>query len=588
MSSLPSNFPKLPRNVGGYVLPDFLNAKVIGEAKLPPTPTPERFDFSIKKSGVFGTEQGVAFDEGATWFPLKLVRFTSSSQGIRSYQGLYGKGATAVYGRKDDASSNLHKLALDKDEYITGLSGTYTDVITSLHVKTTNADHKIGTKTGTPFEFNVPADHHVVGFYGRADQDHLRAIGISYSRRLASITPSAEADVATSFAAGAAPKITAVEPQYYLDAATRQQWANGDMDAINNKRMQASKELQPIYENIKDNGGKAWVEVESAGQRYYLSFTDNATIWAYTADQKSKAQVDSGDPEPEVKRSIVSIGSYSRGANFLGISSYIWDDLSIEITAVSVALTFATLLRPIVVDGVTWGIEFAATQLAETAASLGFEELALAVPASVASAGGLIITGIIGVALYIAVLFLLDKIFRQYFLTINVFNFDPDHVWKSVNWHSDNADISSGEWRTAHIRAFAPAGTSITPPGFDPVKPLDSVVTYLAVVFVNHSTFLEGLGVGLTIGRDDNAEGLALKYVVHRFGDNQIGLQGFSGNAHTFDLDSYYKGDGWVTSKETTTSVGNLLTRGYTPSLTGAPDQAYQFDVNLGVPPSNF
>lgn len=70
----------------------------------------------------------------------------------------------------------------------------------------------------------------------------------------------------------------------------------------------------------------------------------------------------------------------------LGVSADV--DLQIDIIASAIALTFTVLMRSLINDGVAWGIEFAATQLAEAAAAAGVEELALLVPASVASVGG--------------------------------------------------------------------------------------------------------------------------------------------------------------------------------------------------------
>ena len=122
MSSLPSDFPQLPRSVDGQELPDFINAKIIErDVRLPNYPLPDRFDFSIKKSQLFGVDEGSPFDEGAKWFPLKSVQFTTSLGGISSYRALYGRGHTALFG--SIGKSGEYKIILDKDEYITGLSG---------------------------------------------------------------------------------------------------------------------------------------------------------------------------------------------------------------------------------------------------------------------------------------------------------------------------------------------------------------------------------------------------------------------------------------------------------------------------------
>ncbi len=141
----------------------------------------------------------------------------------------------------------------------------------------------------------------------------------------------------------------------------------------------------------------------------------------------------------------------------------------------------------------------------------------------------LIIAGIIGVALFFAVMALASIIFRQYFLTVNIFNFDPSKEWKSLSWYSDNANISNGEWKAQLIPEFTPAcksalhlhlllpeqrnnsvrpASGVSPPGFSPVVNFENVVTYLSMAFENDSTFLQGLGIGILMSRDDDTEGM--------------------------------------------------------------------------------
>ena len=74
------------------------------------------------------------------------------------------------------------------------------------------------------------------------------------------------------------------------------------------------------------NGPSAWHLVKHEGQEYYVSGTHNAMVWAYVNDEQS---VESDDSD-EVKRSIVSIGSYSAKAGLLGISGYIWENLPVS------------------------------------------------------------------------------------------------------------------------------------------------------------------------------------------------------------------------------------------------------------------
>ncbi|KAI3596378.1 hypothetical protein WG66_003082 [Moniliophthora roreri] len=575
MSQPPSNPPQLPRSINGIELPDFMNAKIIQRGvKLPFSTVPDRYDFTIKHSDCFGTEAGDPFDEGATWYPLKLVQITSTAQGLSSYQARYTQNVTGLYGKIGDA--NELKLSLDEDEYITGISGTFTDVVTSLQIRTTKQEQSIGTSSGTEFEFNVPEDHHVVGFFGRAD-DQLRALGVAYNRRLESLTKNAAPRAAPD------PDLTPIYSQMHLTAASRQQWANNDVAAITAKRDQAQKELQPIYDNIQKNGENAWVLLEYEGDQYYASWTETATVWAYVKEQQSDSQA-----SDEVKTSIISIGSYAANSELLGLSGYVWNNLPITITAGIISAAIVYLMRSLIAEGITWGISFAASRLAQAAAAVGSQQLAALVPASVARLGGLIVGGVLGVALFLAIMWLSDILFRQYFLTVSVFNFDPDHAWNTIAWYDDNAEISNDEWRTVEITKFVPAGGQVYPPGFNPPTAVDSVVTYLCIAFTNINTFLEGLGVGMTMGRDDSAQGLALKYVVRRFADNQMGLQGINGNPSSFNLSNYYDGGSWVTSNTTQTTVGNLTVNGYSRYLSGAPDNAYEYIVNIGLPPSNF
>ncbi len=112
----------LQHGVNDHALPDFLNARILDRnVRLRTHAVSDEFDFSVKKSESFGPRQGEAFDEGATWFPLKVVHFTTTEDAISSFRALYGKGATAVYGKVQDGGDL--KVALGSGEYITGIAG---------------------------------------------------------------------------------------------------------------------------------------------------------------------------------------------------------------------------------------------------------------------------------------------------------------------------------------------------------------------------------------------------------------------------------------------------------------------------------
>ncbi|EJD47691.1 hypothetical protein AURDEDRAFT_123282 [Auricularia subglabra TFB-10046 SS5] len=573
MSTLP-NFPKLPASVGGQAIPDFLKFKVKGPVKR--QPLQEKFNFAVKTSPAFGSAEGTAFDEGKLWHPLRALEFTAdgATGTLQSFRAHYHARSTRLIGKEGERKTSL---TLGKAEFVTGISGSAAQYITNLVVHTNERKViVVDGKAGKPFDFLVPEDHQVVAFHGTETGAQVTSLGLSYQRRLESVADSKVRD-------GPTPVLTGYPSNQWLDAQTQNAWSKNDMPTIEKLRQQAQEDLLPIYANINIKGDDAWVEVESEDKEtYYVSYTTNGVIWAYTQDQPGSEGTTDGAPTKDV---IVSIGSYSTTANFLGISLYNWKNLPTTIISALVGLGFAYLVRPIIQVGVEMGIAAAANLLVEGLAAAGVESAAILVPASVASTGGLIIAGILGVALVLGCIALASVIFKQYFLIFNIYNFDTGHQWTTVQHYEDNSVVSNGAWTDQSIAPFVEAGGKIAPPGFNPVTTLNNVVTYLNVNFQNDSTVLQGLGEGIVVNRDDAAAGLAVKYIVHRLSKNQIGAQGIDGNGVNFDLGDYYNNGKWVTAQNIQTSAGGYTVDCFTPALSGASDDTYTYEVNIGLPP---
>ncbi|CUA77813.1 hypothetical protein RSOLAG22IIIB_12852 [Rhizoctonia solani] len=583
MSKL-AGMPKLPSSVGGQSIPDFMNFEVCEDWEVPALgEVPEKWDFSIKKSPVYGQESGAKFDQGAVWYPLREVKFAHSDTGICHYQGHYSGRSTAPVGNLESTKSA--QLKLNKEEHIVGFRAySNNNVIEGVRVWTNDGKHKdFGKVQGPtahgedPEAFFVPKDHEVVNFFGHTNDDgHIHGLGASYTRRLASLRSD------TYGANDPKPEIKQISSQAFMDAATQQQWSNNNMEPIIAKRKQAAEDVSPIYQNINDHDEKAWVKVRDpkTGEEYYLSWTENATCWAYVAPDATSYAANA-----DTKNAIVSIGSYSKQSNTLGISGYIMNSLPATLTAAAIGMVFTFLVKPLIQEGITWGIAYAATKLAQLAAQAGVEAFAVWIPSAVASIGGLVVAGILGILVSFGALALMNVIWKKYWLVLNVYNFDADHNWSNLDHYSDNSKVSNGEWKTKVVDKFVKAGGSVTPPGFDPVEPMDNVVTYLAMTFENDSTVLQGLGEGVLMGREDKGAGMALKYVVHRFKDNEIGLKGIEGDPSNFSIKDFYNGGGWVTAKSIEVQSGNYKMTGWTPALGGDKEGVYTYEVNLGLPP---
>ncbi|KAJ8694697.1 hypothetical protein PTI98_007349 [Pleurotus ostreatus] len=408
--------------------------------------------------------------------------------------------------------------------------------------------------------------------------DHIRSLGVSYSRRLASVAP-----VVTSSTLDDQPQLQPFYSSLCLDDPTRVQWAANNMEAIQQKREQAKADLKPIYTNISDNGENAWVLVESAGQRYYVSYTKSATVWVYVQDQPAQS---SGSPDsnpPTTKTCTISLGSYSENSNLLGVSGYVWSNIPVSAPSDTIALAFVNFMKWLVYDGVTWDMAYAATQLSEAMSAVGLQDLAKLIPQSVSKIGGLVVAGVLAVALVFAVLAFAGVVFKEYLLTVSVFNFDSSSIWKSLGWYGDNAELTNGQWENQSLGSFVSSGTALMPPGFSPAKPQNCVVNYVSIVIRNKSEFLQGLGAAMLFS--DTTQGATLKYVVHRVESNAIAVKSIPGDPATFDLQEFYKdADSWVQAKSTSTQQGSLTISAYTPFLNGAPDDEYEYLVNIGLP----
>ncbi|KAJ3917308.1 hypothetical protein F5877DRAFT_80051 [Lentinula edodes] len=579
MSSL-SNFPKLPTSVGGQPIPDFLKFKVRGPVTR--QPVSDKFNFAITASPQFGTQEGSTFDEGKLWHPIQSLEFTSNNEstggGLMSFRGNYQARSTRLVGKE---ASSKSVVKLDSGEYVKGISGTADHYITGLTIHTSKRDVPVVTGSGgTDFQFVVPADHQVVAFHGTENGNRVASLGVLHQRRLETIS-----DTSALAADDPTPVLNASLSSQWLDANTQNAWANNDMSTVENLKIQASQDLLPIYSNIATNGDSAWTEVEGDdGEIYYLSWTTNGVIWSYTPTASNSVNKASGTTTATTD-TIASIGSYSTTANFLGISMYTWSNIPTTVVSAVLALGFAFLVRPIIQTGLEIGLAAAANLLAEGLAAAGLESAAVLVPASVATIGGVVIAGVLGVALALGCIALSSVIFKQYFLVINIYNFDTAHQWATVQHYQDNSVVSNGSWTDQTLAKFVLSGNKVAPPGFDPVTTLDNVVTYLNANFQNDSTFLEGLGEAIVLNRDDAAAALAIKYVVNRTSDNQIGAEGISGSGATYDPGNYYNSGTWNTSNSCQTTAGSLTVNCFTPALGGASNETYTYEVNVGLPP---
>ncbi|CUA71260.1 hypothetical protein RSOLAG22IIIB_09429 [Rhizoctonia solani] len=581
--SNPSNPGLSP--TGGLPIPDFMNAEPVGDGIVPPPAAiPDELDFSIKQSSVSGLNSGTRFDEGAYWYPLREVHFALSDNTVLDhYQGHYyhGEYTSAL---DESPPSDPEKLQLQDGEYIVGYRAYLeNEVLVGVRIWTNKQHKDIGKVHGPtglgedPEAFFVPENHEVINFFGYTnDKNQINGLGVSYIRR----SDSGDGEIDEAPRGLPDPKLTTFLSETFLDASTQQAWSNNDMAAIVAKRDKASQQLTPLLEKIEKEGEKAWQKVTAGGQEFYVAKSGQNLIWSYVTQKPGQAGTTDA---------TISIGQYCYDTNTLNVSGYRWtgipDKNQSEIK--KIALAFVYMLKPLISDGIQWGLKFAEGKLKEYLAKAAAAGLVAIVSASLASTAGLAIGGIVASLIVAGALKLFKKIIKKYKLVLNVYNFDHKHDWDTINHYSDNSQVTYGEWQNKTIPKFKPIDKSVLPPNFNPDRPFINVVTCLAMTFDNKSVLKGGVGEGVLMGRADKGAGLALGYVVRAWKNNELGLEPINGNPTSFDIKQWYNKKGTVIKRLTQeVKLGTLTIAGSTPKLSGEDNGGYFFDVSIGLPPS--
>ncbi|CUA67524.1 hypothetical protein RSOLAG22IIIB_13425 [Rhizoctonia solani] len=569
---------------GGLPIPDFLNAKLVGDGIVPPpAPVSDDLDFSIKQSSVSGFDSGTRFDEGAYWYPLREVHFALSDDAVLDhYQGHYYHGECTSALDKSPPS-NFQKLQLQDGGYIVGYrSYLENDVLVGVRIWTNKKYKDIGKAHGPdghgedPEAFFVPENHEVINFFGYTnDKNQINGLGVSYIRRPDS--GAGEIDEAPGGLPN--PKLTTFLSETFLDESTQQAWSNNNIAGIKAKRDEASQKLTPLLEKIENEGEKAWEKVTAGEQEFYVAKIKQNYIWSYVTQKPGEAGTTDA---------IISIGQYCHDTNTLNVSGYRWtgipDKYQSEIK--NIALAFVYMLKPLIANGIQWGRKFAEGKSKEYLSMAIAPGLALLVPTSVASTGGLAIGGVVASLIVAGALKLFKKIIKKYFLVLNVYNFDHEYDWSTIDHYSDNSQVTYGEWQNKTVLKFKPIDKSVLPPNFSPDRPFINVVTCLAMTFDNKNRIAGGVGEGVLMSRADKECRLAIGYLVHAWKDNELGIETINGNPTSFDIKKWYKKEGSVMKRlAQEVKLGTLTIAGSTPTLSGEDNGGYFFDVLIGLPP---
>ncbi|KAF5371949.1 hypothetical protein D9615_008114 [Tricholomella constricta] len=370
---------------------------------------------------------------------------------------------------------------------------------------------------------------------------------------------------------------------WYVPPAIQQAVLDKDGAKIQNAKNGHISDLKANMDAFKKVGEDAFLTVtnKSDGQKYKLCPSDNGWLWTFTTkiehvDAKIKA--------------TVCVGSFSKNAKWMGLSTNTLSNLPTAITDLIVNGVVARLIGRFISKRLGGAIYKAALQAAEEAAAAGLEEAGMMFPEWAVSAAGFVGGMVGGIVVGIVLLYLINYLRQDFGLEINVFNWSTQEEWDVVDWHSDNAVMVNSDGKTDPFKngnLEAVSNVIKVPDGF--VISDDSVASYATYTLQNDHQTAEGLGAAFkVVSKSDSSRVIYLKYLVHWGAPkNEIGLG--DGNSAS-SLTNFYNG-GWASSGSKDVSItvaasGSMPETpviAVTPALEGDDNRFYHYDVHIAA-----
>jgi hypothetical protein len=142
---------------------------------------------NINRGENFGNRHGdtrsfdhFSFITGKTYAPIRQLNLYASTTNVNGIQVLYDGNLMTNLEMGNHGNPTLQTLYLQPGEFISDVSGSYSNVLVSLEIRTSlGRSMRVGGNGGTPFRFANPYGSQIVGFYGGCG-GHMHNIGYYY------------------------------------------------------------------------------------------------------------------------------------------------------------------------------------------------------------------------------------------------------------------------------------------------------------------------------------------------------------------------------------------------------------------------
>ncbi|RAL00008.1 uncharacterized protein BO80DRAFT_465721 [Aspergillus ibericus CBS 121593] len=379
---------------------------------------------------------------------------------------------------------------------------------------------------------------------------------------------------------------------------------DGDYNYLSKNRDTVATDLNPVYGNFQQNGDQAFFTVTNPSNNtdYQLSIAGPTTapyayMWVYTdpsrIDAARRGQNDAG-PGDHTLQPVVQYGTLSMNGSTLGIQNSILEEKWFELGAAVISLAFGKVIGKAIFNRIEQGASAAFADIISAAVDATGLELAEAGVISTALWDGIASLAVTmsielaaGVAIYFLILFIANIVYREYKIVFNIRNWDPDNDYiidTSPAGYNEQLD-GNQDWEETIIPR--PSHTVTMPDGITVISK-ESICMYSSYIYVNSVKVFAGVGVAVVVkNAADKSKGFGAKYLCPYLAGNSLGL---TGGVVGSPLDYYNDDSTWAPGgsykAESSTPDGIPLSC-TTDSLSGAQDEVYTFDVNIGLEPSS-
>ncbi|AOY81139.2 hypothetical protein BJP36_15755 [Moorena producens JHB] len=310
--------------------------------------------------------------------------------------------------------------------------------------------------------------------------------------------------------------IDAESPILMTSQEVRRAYTSNDFNRIKEIEAQSQKDIDPVYDNITNNGDEAWDTVRDpeSGEEFSMSWSDNASVWCYA---KNSGASRSGD---QSHQNLVSIGTYSVSSSVAGIQSY---NLTTKVLLTETIV--ATAMRYAIAQVMKTGINFV-TEAITGYIIQGFAKVGVKASVRIVSrAVGALTVSLTFAVVFICIIFLFNFLNRLYTIRLMIYNWSSTDDWEVNGQYMGNAVLPGEEEQlTKDLKFTIPkalsSGDSVAPPGFQDLETLDAICYTATLAWQNDATFLAGCEMAIQVRKVGTTEGFMWAFHCPRFSDN--------------------------------------------------------------------